>query len=130
MFKLPLQLSYRKYLQSAHIYNSVRRGWLQWESTVYDPKSSEAKEKILLTPLIMEPRQRYAHFWTNLQLKSKSFLKERGCFSWFLQIATNTSMKSLQIKNVSIKHNETLILNFSLFPLFSQKMEFYSFAQK
>lgn len=44
----------------------LQGGWLQWERTASHPKSTEAKEKVLLTPWIMESCLCYTSFWAIL----------------------------------------------------------------
>lgn len=116
---------------NVHRFAAVTRGWLQWERTAPDSKSTEAKEKVLLTPWIMESCLCYTNFWAIFVAKKQKQLFEgnkgfvlifANCNEYFCEIFAN--------ENVSIKNNETLILNVSLSLPFPKRWYFQSFSQK
>lgn len=116
---------------NVHRFAAVTRGWLQWERTAPDPKSTEAKEKVLLTPWIMESCLCYTNFWAIFVAKKQKQLFEgnkgfvlifANCNEYFCEIFANWKCLNKIQWNPNLKCIS--------FPSLSQKVVFSEFFSK
>lgn len=118
-------------IYNGHRFAAVTRGWLQWERTASDTKATEAKEKVLLTPWIMESCLCYTSFWAIFVAKKQKEVFEGN--KGFVLVFTNCKEYLHEIfpkwKCLNkIQWNPNL--NFFSFTSFSQRWYFQNFAQK